>query len=89
MNPWGLYDTAGNVFEWVWDWYDENAYQQFDGAVAVDPVGANGGEFRVYRGGGWYKGGAYCRTARRCRTAPETRKIGLGFRVARNLPSDE
>lgn len=50
-NGWGLYDTLGNVWEWVSDWYDERYYQN---SSEADPAGPSSGQLRVLRGGSWY-----------------------------------
>ena len=47
-NGWGLLDVSGNVYEWVWDWYEEY------GGDAVDPAGPPVGPGRIVRGGSWY-----------------------------------
>lgn len=80
-NPLGLYDTAGNVMEWV-----EDCYQP--GYVGAPLNGqARGGEscgFRVARGGAFNKPSRSMRSASRARFAPETRINHLGFRLARD-----
>jgi formylglycine-generating enzyme required for sulfatase activity len=45
----GLYDLSGNVFEWVWDWYQSN----YEALPATDPIGPTTGASRVIRGGSW------------------------------------
>ncbi len=88
-NPWGLCDTAGNVWEWVWDWHDVNTYKQYAATTAVDPTGPRSGDLRVRRGGGWNDpGGEFCRPARRAGNAPVRRYSILGFRVAHSLSSE-
>jgi len=60
-NPFGLYDIAGNVSEWCWDWYAAGSYV----AGATDPRGPATGTSRVTRGGSWNDGAGNARCASR------------------------
>jgi formylglycine-generating enzyme required for sulfatase activity len=80
-NVWGLYDMAGNVQEWVNDWY------QLDpgSSVVTDPVGASSGTMRLLRGGSWSHYAVGLRAANRAYRAPESQVNLAGFRCARTL----
>jgi formylglycine-generating enzyme required for sulfatase activity len=73
----GLFDMHGNAFEWVHDWDGG-----FGRPSAPDPLGAEGGSSRVFRGGGWNGGAANCRAAFRNWIVPSYRGFDLGFRLA-------
>ncbi|MCL2762849.1 MAG: formylglycine-generating enzyme family protein [Treponema sp.] len=75
-NAWGLYDMHGNVWEWCWDWFENNYLEESD-----DPVGPSTGTQRVYRGGSWENSGGNIRSAVRFRNAPTERSSVLGFRI--------
>ena len=81
-NPFGLYDTAGNVWEWTQDCWN-NSYQG-----APDDGGAwleGDCEARVLRGGAWGSGPGNLRSANRSWNRPGGRTYFFGFRVARTL----
>lgn len=82
-NALGLYDMSGNVWEWCWDWYDDNAAAGDGGVASVsDPSGAGAGESRVYRGGDWLYLAEHCITGNRDKDIPSGPSYSRGFRLA-------
>jgi len=79
-SPYGALDMAGNVGEWVADWYDSGYYSQ---SPARNPPGPDSGESRVLRGGSWSGAPLYVRCAIRFWINPDLRYSNLGFRCAR------
>jgi formylglycine-generating enzyme required for sulfatase activity len=81
-NPFGLCDTAGNVWEWVADCY----HASYAGAPS-DGTAWVGGDCarRVVRGGSWVGKPVYLRSASRTRVTPDFRHNLIGFRLARTL----
>jgi len=78
-SPYGALDMAGNVWEWVNDWYSNSYYQH---SLARNPAGPDSGTSRVLRGGSWDRDGRHARSAGRYANYPEYWYNYLGFRCA-------
>ena len=76
-NGYGLYDMAGNVVQWCWDWH-EVPY-----AGGTDPRGVGDGSARVLRGGYWYLPANFARSAFRGNGSPSFANDSVGFRLVR------
>jgi len=81
-NGYGLYDMAGNVWEWTWDRYDCSYYSSSPGSDPREPAS---GMSRVLRGGDWGDYAYNSRCAYRVSNFPDYGWGGGGFRCVRGL----
>lgn len=78
-SPYGALDMAGNVWEYVSDWYDSSYYSSYP---YDNPTGPVSGTYKVLRGGSWYNGWSSLRAAYRGDADPGSDNSGIGFRCA-------
>lgn len=81
VTPTGVYDMAGNVAEWVTDWYSPTFYSQPE-ASGLNPQGPPVGTQKVLRGGSWDARMFFARTVHRQSLEPDQARIWAGFRCA-------
>jgi formylglycine-generating enzyme len=95
-NAYGLYDMAGNVWEWCNDWYHSDYYKQLEGKTTQNPKGPATSfdpdepysQKRALRGGSFLCNESYCtgyRVARRMKSTPDTGLEHTGFRCVKDL----
>jgi formylglycine-generating enzyme required for sulfatase activity len=81
-SPYGVMDMAGNVWEWVNDWYENSYYSQ---SPSDNPQGPASGESRVLRGGSWNDIDDDVHSASRSFNLPANWNLYGGFRCVRSL----
>lgn len=79
-SPYGAYDMAGNVHEWVWDYYDEAYYEI---SPAANPRGPENNRNHVIRGGSWASPAEWATTTFRDSSHSDVGDARFGFRCAR------
>lgn len=80
-SPFGIQDMAGNVWEWVADWFSES----FPSAERRNPKGPSSGTDKVVRGGGWYDQADRLVITKRMHANPDQRDNSIGFRCAADV----
>jgi len=81
VSPYGVYQLAGNVSEWVSDWFDPDYYRL---GINENPQGPKTGELKVFRGGSWNEDPEVARSAGRNGGEPTRKSYLTGFRCARS-----
>ncbi len=82
-SPYGALDMAGNVLEWVNDWYQGDYYAS---SPSNNPTGPDSGDYKALHGGSWGPSSYGVRTADRYRTRPTREDFDIGFRCAGDAP---
>jgi len=79
-SPYGVFNMAGNVSEWVYDWYQADYYTQQLNNPQPNPQGPPAGSQKVHRGGSWDTVPLFLRSVHRQSAAPGSPTAAIGFR---------
>lgn len=85
-SPYGAHDLAGNLYEWVMDWYDEAFYTNFVKNPTINPRGPSEGTAKAQRGGSYINNPYRLRSSFRTKGDPTEQDPNVGFRCAQDVP---
>ncbi|SPP64494.1 SUMF1/EgtB/PvdO family nonheme iron enzyme [Nitrospira lenta] len=85
-SAYGAHDLAGNLYEWVMDWYAEDFYANFAKNPAINPRGPIEGTAKVQRGGSYINNPYRLRSSFRTKGDPTEQDPNVGFRCAQEVP---
>ncbi|MCS6304625.1 MAG: formylglycine-generating enzyme family protein [Nitrospira sp.] len=85
QSPYGVQDLAGNLYEWVMDWYAEDFYSSFINGSAINPRGPGEGAAKVQRGGSYINTPYRLRSSFRTKGDPTEQDPNVGFRCAQDI----
>jgi formylglycine-generating enzyme required for sulfatase activity len=85
-SAYGAHDLAGNLYEWVMDWYAEDFYTNFAKSPAINPRGPIEGTAKVQRGGSYINNPYRLRSSFRTKGDPTEQDPNVGFRCAQEVP---
>lgn len=86
QSPYGAQDLAGNLYEWVMDWYAEDFYSSFINSPAINPRGPVEGTAKVQRGGSYINAPYRLRSSFRTKADPAEQDHNVGFRCVQEAP---
>ena len=89
QSPYGAHDLAGNLYEWVMDWYAEDYYLNFAANPAINPRGPSEGTAKVQRGGSYINSPYRLRSSFRTKGEPTEQDPNVGFRCAQDVPKPQ
>jgi len=87
-NAYGIFDVAGNIWEWCNDWFSSTYHRNDRRATRINPKGPKSGQSKVIKGGSYLCHESYCnryRVGARTSSTPDSSTGNMGFRLANGI----